>query len=84
MNYDDQSSLLRLRPSFEYDLLAIDALLQNINTSFVMILYSERDTDWKTAYQRLKQKLSLRGQNLCVQFETNIDQYVDDQNVSQC
>jgi len=82
LNYDDQSSLLRLRPSFEYDLLAIDALLQNINTSFVMILYSERDTDWKTAYLRLKQKLSLRGQNLCVQFETNIDQYVNDQNPS--
>jgi len=82
----EQSSLLRLRPSLEYDLKAIQAFLNHINTDFVMILYSGSDAYWRDAYTRLREMLAFNSSGLCVQFEqnvdeltSNIDEFVSDQ-----
>ncbi|XP_005089382.2 metabotropic glutamate receptor 2 isoform X2 [Aplysia californica] len=75
LSFDDEKTLLRLRPSFMYDIEAVVGFLRHMNSKFAMILYLADDPFWASAYMKLKEKLE--GSNICVQFSQSIDDVTD-------
>ncbi|CAG5126096.1 unnamed protein product [Candidula unifasciata] len=75
LTFQNQETLLKMRPSFSYDLQGIVAFLNRVNASFVIILYSSSDRHWKAAYEELTQLIrsSSAATVPCIQYTADID-----------
>ncbi|GFN87796.1 metabotropic glutamate receptor 2 [Plakobranchus ocellatus] len=65
--YQDNEFLLKLSPSFSYDVGAVSSLLQALQVDFVILLYDSHDPFWVSAYNSLSQ--ALHASSICVQYE---------------
>ncbi|BFZ18672.1 hypothetical protein BsWGS_21711 [Bradybaena similaris] len=71
----DQRTLLKMRPSFMFDLQGIVAFLKNVNAGFVIILYTSDDPYWKAAYEELTRQIhssSTATMPLCIQYTADM------------
>ena len=75
LNSLDGSSLLQMRPSLDNDLMAIQAFLKTLDSSFAIVLYDGSDPLWTAAFERMKNLLATNVPNLCVQFEANVKDF---------
>ncbi|XP_059139060.1 metabotropic glutamate receptor-like [Physella acuta] len=60
-----QNTLLRLSPSFVYDLKAIVEFLKQVKSGYVIIIYAGSDSFWKAAFDELKNQMD---QSICIQY----------------
>lgn len=66
-----QKTLLRLSPSFSYDVKAIVEFLKFAQSEYVMIVYAGDDTFWKAAFTELSNQMD---KSVCIHFTADLSQ----------
>ncbi|XP_055861744.1 metabotropic glutamate receptor 3-like isoform X2 [Biomphalaria glabrata] len=75
-NSINQKTLLRLSPSFTYDVKAIIEFLKQVKSQYVMVVFSGKDNFWKAAFNELKSQMD---PSICIQYTADINTFSADQ-----